>query len=200
MKKKAAAEMTKKQRIIKEVISWTATILIAIVIALLLNLFIIQPHEVIGDSMLPNLHNGNVGLISKFHHTFNIMPNYKDIVVIDSRTDRKHNFGDDISDSFRYNMIATKLFGQANHIYWIKRVIGKPGDTIEIKSNKVYRNGQLLDEPYINEPMENNPDQTWNVPKDSIFVMGDNRNHSSDSRIKGCIPIRNVMGKLLIKF
>lgn len=70
--------------------------------------------------------------------------------------------------------------------YLIKRLIGKPGDTIEIKQDGdhmvVARNGETLDEPYLNEPMQIESELTFHVSNDSYFFMGDNRNHSYDSR------------------
>jgi len=100
----------------------------------------------------------------------------------------------------KYNIISSLIFKQKDRTYWIKRVIGLPGDTIEIKSDKLYKNGKLLDEPYINEPMENNSDLKVVVPARHIFVMGDNRNNSEDSRVIGCVPYENIIGKLKFKF
>ena len=187
-------------KILKEILGWVGTIIIAIVIALALNLFVFQPREIFGSSMEPTLQNGNIGIISKISHTFNLSPVYKDIVVIDSRVTHLHSINDDLMDSLKYNIISSLIFKQKDRTYWIKRVIGLPGDTIEIKSDKLYKNGKLLDEPYINEPMENNSDLKVVVPARHIFVMGDNRNNSEDSRVIGCVPYENIIGKLKFKF
>ncbi|MGB8956488.1 MAG: signal peptidase I, partial [Tumebacillaceae bacterium] len=79
---------------------------------------------------------------------------------------------------------------------FIKRVIGLPGDKIEIRNYKVIRNGKELDEPYINEPTAPS-DQTYTVPDNTIFVMGDNRNYSKDSRDPqvGYVPLNLVIGR-----
>ena len=76
---------------------------------------------------------------------------------------------------------------------YIKRVIGLPGDQVQIGSGKVVVNGTPLVEPYIKAP----PSYTgnWTVPQDSIFVLGDNRNNSSDSHSWGMVPLENVIGK-----
>jgi signal peptidase I len=81
---------------------------------------------------------------------------------------------------------------------YIKRVIGLPGDSVEIKGGMVIVNGEPLREPYTKAP----PNYTgaWSVPQDSLFVLGDNRNYSSDSHQWGMVPIENVMGKALFVY
>jgi signal peptidase I len=78
---------------------------------------------------------------------------------------------------------------------YIKRLIGLPGNTITIRDGRVSVNGILLDESYIMAP----PTYigTWTVPQDSFFVLGDNRNHSSDSHVWGMVPQNNVVGKAI---
>jgi signal peptidase I len=187
-------------KILKEVIGWGLTILFAVFIALILNLFVFQPRQVFGDSMFPTLHNGDIGIISKVGHTIGLEPQYNDIVVIDSRVEHVHTLLDDLSDSLKYNIIASALFKQKDQTYWIKRVIGKPGDTIEIENNKVYRNGKALVEPYINEDMVYPSGEKVVVPAKYVYVMGDNRNNSKDSRVIGCVPYKNIIGTLKFKF
>jgi signal peptidase I len=187
-------------KMLKEILDWVGTILIAVVIAMFINIFIFRPSEIWGYSMEPNLEQGQIGIMSRLHHTFNIKPTYNDIVIIDSRVDRRHTILDDVVDCYKYNIISNKLFHQVNENYWIKRVIGKAGDVLEFKAGKVYRNGTELDEPYIKEPMHYNSDKKITVPSKSIFVMGDNRNNSKDSREIGCVPLTNVLGKFMFKF
>ncbi len=78
---------------------------------------------------------------------------------------------------------------------YIKRVIGRPGDTVIINNGKVSVNGTVLSEPYIAAPPDY--DGTWNVPADNLFVLGDNRNQSSDSHSWGYVPMNLVVGKAL---
>ncbi|MGB9639844.1 MAG: signal peptidase I [Anaerolineales bacterium] len=81
---------------------------------------------------------------------------------------------------------------------YIKRVIGLPGDTVQITGGKVYVNGEQLIEPYIAAAPDY--DGSWTVPQDSLFVLGDNRNRSSDSHSWGMVPIENVIGKALVVY
>lgn len=76
---------------------------------------------------------------------------------------------------------------------YIKRVIGLPGDQVVVRDNQVVVNGVALDEPYINSAPNYNGE--WSVPEDSLFVLGDNRNNSSDSHSWGMVPLKNVIGK-----
>lgn len=79
---------------------------------------------------------------------------------------------------------------------YIKRVIGLAGDQIRIADGEVYINGELLIEPYIQAPTSRGGD--WEIPQDSLFVMGDNRNNSSDSRVWGVVPYDYIVGKATV--
>jgi len=81
---------------------------------------------------------------------------------------------------------------------YIKRVIGLPGDQIKINNQVVSINGEPIDEPYIKAPP--NYSGEWVVPEDSLFVLGDNRNSSSDSHQWGMVPLENVIGKALVVY
>jgi signal peptidase I len=84
----------------------------------------------------------------------------------------------------------------------IKRMIGLPGDTLEIRDTLVYINGQPLNETYINEPCQpaNCSDETWKLGADEYFVMGDNRNHSVDSRSFDAIRRNQIIGEAILRY
>jgi signal peptidase I len=81
---------------------------------------------------------------------------------------------------------------------YIKRVIGLPGDTVSVHGDQVFVNDTLLDEPYI--AAEPKYDGVWKVPAGNLFVLGDNRNQSSDSHSWGFVPLENVVGKALVVY
>ncbi|MFY9178094.1 MAG: signal peptidase I [Caldicoprobacterales bacterium] len=152
---------------------WIQAILIAIVVSIIIRMFLFETTLVYGKSMESTLHDRDRVIINKLIYQFNL-PKRGDIVVFKNPENTKENF--------------------------VKRVIGLPGDTIEIVDEKVYVNDELLDEPYINEPTKGDFPKV-EVPPDTIFVMGDNRNSSQDSRNPkvGFVPIDNVIGKAQLR-
>lgn len=174
-----------------EIRSWAGSIGAAIVLALLVGIFIVQPTKVMGHSMDPTLHDQQRIFISKLSHTFRLEPDYSDIVIIDSRVHRERSIWDDIVE---HPLISLFTGGDDDRTVYVKRVIGKPGDVLEFKNHKVYRNGEPLDEPYINEAMNYSSNEKITVPAGHLYVMGDNRNNSKDSRNIGFIPLDHVLG------
>lgn len=188
-------------RLIKEALDWICHILISIVVALAIVIFIVQPTHVQGKSMEPTLSDNDEILINKLPHTLKTNVKYDDIVIIDSRVKSKRGFKDDIIDTLKYNLISYKLLNiEDEQIYWVKRVIGKSGDVLKYQNNKLVRNGVILSEPYIKECMEDFPAENVIVPEGYVFVMGDNRNNSTDSRYIGCVPLDHIIGKFVCKF
>jgi signal peptidase I len=119
-----------------------------------------------GYSMLPTLQEGEYVIIDKLSYYLND-PERGDVIVLQFPNDRSRDF--------------------------IKRVIGVPGDHIEIGGGRVRINGTVLDEPYIDA--DPSYAGSWDVPEDSFFVLGDNRNNSSDSHNWSFLPRSDVVGK-----
>ena len=142
------------------------TLMPAFVVALLINLFLAQGTSVHGQSMEPNLHTDQRLIVEKVSYRLHA-PRRGDIVVIDID---------------RYD------------IPLIKRVIGLLGETVGIRDNQVYINGELLQEDYLTDVRQRNHGPIEVAP-DHVFVMGDNRSASNDSRYFGPVPIARVLGR-----
>ncbi|TCS96445.1 signal peptidase I [Hazenella coriacea] len=179
-------------KILKDTAIWFFSISLGVAVALLVSIFIFQPTTVDGHSMEPTLQNNNRVFISKLPRTFSYKPKYEEIVIVDARVDQPRSFKEDLLDSpLVQKLVRTKK----NEDILIKRVIGKPGDRLVFKNHKVYRNGLALKENYIKEEwMLYTSEKEITVPEGHIFVLGDNRNKSRDSRQIGPIPIDHVLG------
>ncbi|MDD5127567.1 MAG: signal peptidase I [Dehalococcoidales bacterium] len=126
----------------------------------------LQTFGIFMTSMEPNFHEGQRLLVNKIAYVFG-EPQRGDVVIFHA----PNNGGD-----------------------YIKRVIGLPGDTVEIRSRAVYVNGKRLDEPYIMDPPTYTLDK-MTVPPDEYFVLGDNRNNSNDSHRGWTVPREDIVGK-----
>ncbi|QZY53631.1 signal peptidase I [Crassaminicella profunda] len=160
----------------KEIIEWIKTIVISVVIAMIITQFV-RPTLVKGSSMYPTLNEYNYLIINKIPYMMHD-PEKGDIVVFKSHLKTVDGKDKDL----------------------IKRVIGVPGDKIKVTDGDVYVNGEKLDEPYING--DYTPGEVeLEVSENMIFVMGDNRQNSLDSRDErvGPVPIETVRGKVLVR-
>lgn len=178
----------------KEILSWIKSIGIALALAVLINVFVFEMTGVDGDSMNPTLEHGDRLFAVKINQVFKNIPKHGSIVIVDGNTMRDRTLIDEIKDS----AIVSTILRRKNRDLLIKRVIGVPGDVLEFRDNRLYRNGELLEEDYINEEMIMG-NETIKVPEDHVFVMGDNRNNSKDSRAIGPVPLKNVRAKVLIR-
>lgn len=166
----------------KEVLSWLKTFALAIIIVFVCRQFIFTPTSVFGESMSPTFHDADRVILSKTSEIQRF-----DVIVFD----------------------APDLEGE----HYIKRVIGLPGDTIKMEDDVLSINGEEFPEEYLRENKENNTleELTFDftleeltgetkVPKDMLFVMGDNRLDSKDSRIFGFVPYDSVIGEVKFRF
>jgi signal peptidase I len=153
---------------------WTRDLLIAIGLALVIIVFLYQPVKVEGTSMAPLLSDQERIFINKFVYRFE--PIHRGDVVV-----------------FWYPLDRTKSF--------IKRVIGLPGETVEIRRGIVYVNGLPITEPYVPPQYEDVSDfGPVRVPMDDYFVMGDHRISSNDSRVFGPVASRYIYGRAVFAY
>ncbi|HET90651.1 MAG TPA: signal peptidase I [Chloroflexi bacterium] len=143
------------------------TVVPAVVIALIINLFLAQATQVLGQSMEPNLHTNQRVVVEKVTYRFLHGPRRGDIVVIE-------------------------MPDQAEML--IKRVMGLPGETIEVRNGQVYIEDRVIEEPWTVNPGGRNYGPQV-IPPLHIFVLGDNRGASNDSRSFGPVPIEDVVGR-----
>lgn len=156
-----------------ELRGWARDILVAAVAAVLIVVFVVQPVKVEGTSMSPHLADQERIFVNKLSYRFSNIGR-GDIVV------------------FWYPRNPAKSF--------IKRVIGVPGETVEIKQGVVFVDGLRLEEPYVRPEYVDHDYHTAKVPEDQYFVLGDRRNSSNDSRNWGCVPRRNIFGKAVFRY
>lgn len=157
------------------------TIGVSVVLALGLRAAIVEARYIPSGSMLPTLEINDRLIVEKVSYHFND-PQRGDIVVF-SPTDRLRQDNPSLRDAF------------------IKRIIGLPGETVEITNGQVLINGEPIEENYI--PEEYAPDYEWGpavVPDGEYLVLGDNRNNSYDSHFWGYVPERNIIGRAVIRF
>lgn len=152
----------------------------AIVLALVIRTFVAEPRFIPSASMVPTLELGDRLVVEKISYKFH-PPAYADIVVF---------------------AVPPQLQAegyQADQAF-IKRAIGLPGDQISVRNGQVYRNEVALLEPYVTITPKPEDISSITVPANEIFVMGDNRNNSNDSRYWGTLPMQNLIGRAVWRF
>ena len=190
----------------KNILEWIACFVIAIVLALLIRFYIGTPTVVQQPSMYPTLKQGQRLILNRMVRTFHEVPQRGDIITFEAPSNsyassvraEYENEPTNIFSSFVYYVLE---IGKKSYI---KRVIALPGEQVKIEDGKVYINGELLEEDYLQEGVttdSKNPYLTdFTVPEDCVFAMGDNRAQSSDCRSFGCIPLDKIESKVWIRF
>lgn len=174
----------KRTKIKAELVSWSKTLAIALVIVVLFRAFLFTNYIVYGQSMMPTIQD-------------------RDRVII-------NKIGYDIGTPQRFDMI---VFHATEDTDYIKRVIGLPGDQIEYRNDLLYINGEAVEETYLNGIKEKYKSATYtedfkleeltgvmNVPENHLFVLGDNRRNSIDSRYIGFVSFETIVGKVDLSY
>lgn len=196
----------KTRNVFREIFDWVICFVIAYVIYLLINYFLISAPGVRQESMYPTVMNGERVLVVRPWMAGKL--EYGEIVTFEAPIDNKYYL--DSAEAFptaqyeTYTGLTLFLYNfmDVNKTTYIKRVIGLPGDHIQIKDGNVYRNDVLLTEPYLREPVTDHQEIEYSdviVPEDTVYVMGDNRGSSMDSRTFGCIPFDRVSGEVVCR-
>lgn len=152
---------------------------ISMSIFIVVYLFLMQPHQVKGNSMFPTYHDGEYLMTDKVTYKFR-EPKRGDIVVFKAPVNEDFDF--------------------------IKRVIAVPGDKIMVKGGEVYVNGEMLNETYLPEEYDTRAGRALRegveaeVPEGTYICIGDNRGHSSDSREWGPVPMENIVGRVFFRY
>ena len=176
MKQEDKEEKGNRKSAAREVLDWIIYIGIVLLLSWLIITFVGVRTVVDGRSMEPTLHDGNNLIVDKLSYRFR--------------------------DPKRYEIIVFPYKYEEN-TYYIKRIIGLPGETVQVKDGEVYIDGELLGEDYGAEPMEDAgiAAEPIQLGDDEYFVLGDNRNHSSDSRDAsvGVLKREDLIGRAWIR-
>ncbi len=160
------------------VVEIVSTLVFVIAVTVLFDLAI--PRSLVdGHSMEPTFYGNDRLVVSRVHYLLGA-PERGDIVVFNSLVPQEAERG----------------------VMLIKRLVGLPGETVELRDQQVYINGELLDEPYIKEAcrISRCSDESWNLEEQQYFVMGDNRNNSRDSRRFDAVPLQNIVGQVIFRY
>ena len=147
----------------------TKWLIVLIVLGTLVHFYVGTLSIVDGQSMEPNFHSGEYVIVDRWHYLFG-RPERGDPVVL-------------------------RFPGDPEHTKYIKRIIGLPGDKVTIQNDAVFINDRQLEEPYLAPGTQTYPVMTKQLGSEDYFLMGDNRLNSSDSRIWGVCPKRDLIGK-----
>ena len=197
---------------IKNILEWVCCFIIAVVIAMLVRYYIGTPTVVKQPSMYNTLEEGQRLILSRWTRTVNGKYNRGDIVTFEapskailSAYEVDFDYPVALYEYEPKGIISKFIYyvlERGGKTSYIKRVIGVEGDHIKIEEGKVYLNGEELNEPYLRDGITTASDLFTDikVPEGYVFVMGDNRPHSTDSRSFGCIPLEKVESKVWIRF
>lgn len=193
----------KKKSVGREIFEWVYSIVIAVVVAMCIKLVFFDVVRVDGLSMYPTLNDNDRLIVTKLGYE----PKQGDIIILDSTYNKREEYYDNLAEEegkeelsgFEKLITSFSLPDDVKKVYYVKRVIATEGQTVDLIDGKVYVDGEQLDEPYYSgETYSIDPTVEYPITVDEgcIFVMGDNRGHSLDSRSSqlGEVKVEAVLG------
>ncbi len=191
--------MSNGKSIIGETVSWLLSLAVALLVALFIISNIVSMTMVMEQSMEPTFSQGDRLIVNRVGYFFTD-PQRGEVIIFDKNPIERGliknmlNEIKDIRNNFRF-----RFTGTAEKNLLIKRVIAVEGDKVELIEGEVYINGEKQDEPYLNTMTYSRGDTYWSVPEGKLFVLGDNRENSLDSRVIGFIDKEQVKGKVALR-
>jgi signal peptidase I len=170
-------------------------LLTALAIAVIIKTFLIQPFWIPSESMLPTIEVNDRVMVNKLAYKWG-EPQRGDVVVF--RDPRETEVEESVPEAVIRSVLEAVGVRTRGRDDLIKRVIGLPGDSIEIRANHIVINGVPLEEPYLEDGVEMPDEGPFPVAEGEVFVMGDNRNASFDSRRFGPVPLDDLVGQAFV--
>ena len=203
-------ENNDENRVLKEILEWAFCVVLAVFVALATRFYLVTSSVVKQESMYSTLEENQRVILSRLTRTKKGNYERGDIVTFEAPSEIKQGTSVDTSnliaiynyepegtiDRFIYYVL------EIGKVSYIKRIIGVEGDLIQIIDGEVYLNGEKLKEEYLRDGVDTKA-VYYNeliVPEGCVYVMGDNRNESMDSRIFGCVPIEKIEGKVVVRY
>lgn len=172
-----------RETFIRELMEWVRSIGLTVFVGAII-IMVARPSLIFGASMEPNFHDRDVVLVEKVSYVLD-QPEMNDVIIVKSEIPLFENPPAELLETLHRNII--------------KRVVGLPGDHVVIADNSVFVNGQLQNADYTKDGLTNG-DVDLIVPENHVFVLGDNRFNSNDSRWLGCIDFKDIKGKVYLRF
>ena len=189
-----SSENRSREQWIALVLEFAVLFIIALVIAIYLQAFVIKPFMIPSPSMEPTLQDGDRVLVDRTTYHFR-EPRRGEVIVFRFDPNDEANWtqgGNALARSL--DLLAEILnITHQESLQFIKRVVGIGGDTVELRDGVLYVNGELYEADY--EYVQDNANGKWEVPEGTVMVMGDNRPNSNDSRRWGFVPLQAVIGR-----
>lgn len=182
----------RKKSTAREILEWILTFVVAVMIALPIRAFAFELLRVEGESMDDTLANGEIMFVSKLDYS-SVWLTFPWQDEAEREKAARITAG---SNPERFDVVICRYPGRGDTNF-VKRVVGLPGDTIELRDGYLYVNGGKYDEPYIPDEYRSgriNSFGPYTVPENHFFVLGDHRNNSNDSRYQGALPRDMIIG------